>query len=1031
MAIVRPPGEDVAEAPVQGLKAPATLVCPPGKGENDLSKVYPMTGLNAHPTMGGLDSYFGGFQHLMPNRVQHILLVSSLYELFILEEDGLLNELITSEYMEMQLSHPPTIARAATGEGALEYIEKHPVDLVITRTRIADSRISEFARAAKHLRPGLPVIVLANDLRDLARDPGITDRTLIDRVFVWTGDVKLLLAIIKFVEDQLNAEFDTRVGDVRIIILVENSVRFYSNYLPLIYTELMKLTQSLMAEGVNRIQRLLRQRARPRVLLAETFEEAVDLHQRYSNNLLGVISDVRFPRGGELDPRAGIEFTKLVRAESPYLPVLLQSSDVAHAETAKALGVSFIHKRSPTLLAELREFILTNLGFGDFVFEVPGGKVVGRAHDLRSLEEALAQVPVASILFHAEHNHFSNWLMARTEFEIASRIRAKSVSDFASTSEVRGYLIRVIREYRQRTHSGLIADFSPKQFDTYTTFTRIGRGSMGGKARGLAFANALIRHHGLRDRFQGVRVFVPTSAALSTDVFDDFLRQNRLAPLIAGDVSDDEIKRVFLEAQMPGNIYYDLEAFLRQVRYPLAVRSSSLLEDAQDRPFAGIYSTHMIPNNHAELEVRLDQLCNAVKLVYASAFSRKARQYMEATGHHAEEEKMGVVLQEIIGSAHDNRFYPTFSGVARSYNFYPIGQMKPEDGVVAVALGLGKTVVDEGQSLMFSPPHPGVLPQFATIPDMLANAQRHFWALDLEHPGEVPAPDPDANLLKLGLEVAEADGTLDPIGSVYSAENDAVYDGIHRDGTRLVTFAHVLKADLFPLAEIVQTLLSIMREGMACPVEIEFAVDMESKPMRFAFLQVRPTNSDEECADVSLDEIVPDRAICFSPLALGNGQSCDIRDIVYVQPDAFDSSKTVQIAAELGAINEKLRRTDRTCILIGPGRWGTADRWLGIPVNWEQISTARHIVETTLPDFAVTLSQGTHFFQNLTSMGIGYFTIRPDVEEGFIDWAWLEAQRVVNHTAFVRHVVCEHPVVVKIDGRTRRGVILKPAKQGD
>lgn len=985
-----------------------------------------MTELNAHPTLGGLDIYFGGFQHLMPNRVQHILLVSSLYELFILEEDGLLNELITSEYMEMHLSHPPTVARAATGEGALEYIARHPVDLVITRTRIGDRRISEFAQAVKHLRPSLPVIVLANEPRDLQRDPGITNRALVDRVFVWTGDAKILLAIIKFVEDQLNAEFDTRVGDVRIIILVENSVRFYSNYLPLIYTELMKLTQSLMAEGANRMQRLLRQRARPRILLAETFEEAVALHTRYSDNLLGVISDVRFPRDGELDPQAGIEFSKLVRADSPYLPVLLQSSDESHAESARSLQVSFLHKRSPTLLAELREFILSNLGFGDFVFQLPGGAIVGRAHDLRSLEEALEQVPEEAVRFHAQHNHFSNWLMARTEFEIASRIRAKTVSDFASTDEIRRYLIRVIREYRQRTRSGLIADFSPKQFDTYTTFTRIGKGSMGGKARGLAFANALIRHHGIQNRYPNVRVAVPTCAALSTDVFDDFLRHNRLGNVLAHGPSDEEIKRAFLEAQVPGNIFYDLEAFLRQVRYPLAVRSSSLLEDAQDRPFAGIYNTHMIPNNHPELGVRLDQLCNAIKLVYASAFSRLAQQYMEATGHHAEEEKMGVVLQEIIGSAHDNRFYPTFSGVARSYNYYPMGQMKPDDGVAAVALGLGKTVVDEGQSLMFSPPHPQVLPQFATIPDMLANSQRHFYALDLAHPGTVPDLDPDANLLRLELDVAEKDGALAPIGSVYSAENDAVYDGTTRAGTRLVSFAHVLKADLFPLAEILQTLLAVSRQGMACPVELEFAVDMDSKPMRFGFLQVRPTISDEEFDDVSLRAVSPHQAICLSLRALGNGHIAGMRDIVYVRPDSFDAGKTVQIASEIGAINEKLRRAGRNCVLIGPGRWGTADRWLGIPVNWEQISTARCMVETTLPGFTVTLSQGTHFFQNLTSMGIGYFTVQPDVETGFIDWDWLAKQRVVEQTEFVRHIECDAPVGVKIDGRQRRGVILKP-----
>jgi CheY-like chemotaxis protein len=972
------------------------------------------------------DLHFRGFHNLMPCRVHNVLLVSSLYESFILEEEGLLTELISSEYVDMNLSQAPRVSRASTGKEALEFIRSRPVDMVITMTRLGQWNLPDFARAVKEIRPDMPVVVLAGENRELARHPELSRCESIDRIFVWNGDAKILLAIVKFVEDQLNAEHDTQYGDVRVIILIENSVRFYSAYLPLIYGELVKLTQTLMVEGINPMHRLLRMRARPKILMAETFEEAWELYSKFREYMLGVISDIRFLKNGKLDDGAGLEFIRRIREQQPHLPVLLQSSDGRHAKAAGKLHAYFLNKQSPRLLQDLREFMLGYLGFGDFVFVVPDGSEVGRAHDLASFEQVLAKIPDESLVFHASNNHFSNWLMARTEFALASRIRPRKVSDFASAAELRQYLLDTLTEFRERTQSGVIADFSPTRLDVPMAFTRIGAGSIGGKARGLAFINALIRRYDLRHRFEGVRIAVPSSAAIGTDVYEEFLERNRLHKLVARKVADEKIAKAFLTATLPQAISSDLTAFLKRVRYPLAVRSSSLLEDSQGQPFAGVYTTHMIPNNHADLRTRLDQLSSAIKLVYASTFFRSARRYLEATGRHSEEERMGVILQELVGSAHHARFYPTFSGVARSHNSYPVGQMQPEDGVANVALGLGKTVVEGGQTLMFSPAVPHLLPQFPTTKDLLANSQREFYALDVGHPEVYPTPDASANMVREGLDVAEADGTLAPIGSVYSPENDIVYDGVQRDGLRLVTFAHVLKSGLFPLAEILRLLLQIGRDGMACPIEIEFAVNMSAGPMEFGVLQIRPIISREGHGDVDLRQADMQHAVCFSPRALGDGHMGDIRDVVYVKPDEFDPSRTQEIAGELAQVNDELLHRGRQCVLIGPGRWGSADRWLGIPVTWEQISSARVIVEASLETFVVTPSQGTHFFQNLTSFGIGYLTVHPSLSEGFIDWDWLAAQPAVQETSSVRHLRLRDSLDVMLNGHTRQGAIFKP-----
>ncbi|UCD73998.1 MAG: hypothetical protein JSV91_09415, partial [Phycisphaerales bacterium] len=745
---------------------------------------------------------------------------------------------------------------------------------------------------------------------------------------------------------------------------------------------------------------------------------------------LGVISDIRFPRRDVLDPEAGLELALRVRSAAPHMPVLLQSTDRKFQPRAAELGASFTDKNSRTLMQDLRNFLLHNLGFGEFIFRLPDGTEVGRASDLPSLARLVREIPEECLRFHAESNHFSNWLMARTEFELAALIRPRTVSDFKDLSELRDYLAGAVSEAYERSQATVISDFSRRQFSSATVFTRLSGGAMGGKARGLAFINALLDRYRVKRQFEGVRITVPKSATVGTETFDQFLDSNRLRPLITRDVEDEEIERAFLAAKLPRQVNRDLASFLELVRYPLAVRSSSLLEDFHGQPFAGIYQTYMIPNNHRSLKVRLQQLANAIKLVYASTYSKIAKRYLEATDHYIEEEKMGVVLQQLVGGQYGDRFYPNFSGVARSYNFYPFGKVRPEDGVVCVALGLGKSVVEGEEMLMFSPAHPQSLPQFATTKDALANSQRRFYALDLRCSGSSGDDIRGACLGKLGLEVAEADGTLAPVGSVYSPENDAIYDGISRPGPRLVTFAHVLKSGIFPLAEIVKLLLRLGRRGMASPVEIEFAVNLDARPMEFGVLQIRPIIADETLEGIVINERDKDRAICFSPRTMGNGAFRGLHDIIYVKPDRFDPAQSRKIAAEIGIMNAHLQKEGRRYILIGPGRWGSADPWLGIPVTWNQVSSAQVIAETSLQGFTITPSQGTHFFQNLTSFRIGYLTVNPTTGGGFVDWDWLAAEDAAEDTGFLRRLHLPDPVEVRLDGRSRQGVIFKPETSG-
>lgn len=967
-------------------------------------------------------------QRLMTRRVQSILLVSSAYDSFVIEEDGLLSEMIYSEYVDLGLTHAPDVTRVSTGAAALEHICSGAYDVVLTMIRLGDMDIAQFSRAARYLKPDLEIVLLIGGDWDLARITE-TRRTLVDvnDVYVFHGDAKLFVAIIKAIEDRWNADNDTTQGDVGVIILVEDSIHFRSSLLTIMYAQLVSQTRAVLQDGLNRMQKILRMRARNKILTAEDFESAQRLLERYGQNLVGVICDVEFPRDGKMDPHAGIELIRRVKETHGHTPALLQSSDANNRRLAESLGASFLHKRSPTLLTDVRDFMLEHFGFGDFVFRLPDKREVARASDLHSMAALLAVVPAESVEFHARNNHFSNWLRARTEFALSNALRHRRVSEFGTMEDLRAYLVENFELALQTHRKGVVEDFSADRFDAGSSFARIGRGSLGGKARGLAFSNAQLAQLQVENEFEGVRILVPKTVVIGTEMFDRFLDENHLRLLALRTDNDDWIRWAFLTAPLPETVRADLRAYLEAVHAPIAVRSSSLLEDSQHHPFAGVYSTHMIPNNHADAEVRLAQLCDAIKLVYASTYFHNARQVLSRTPHRIEEEKMAVILQPVLGTLRGDYFYPSFSGVALSYNYYPFGHMRPEDGVAYVALGLGAEVVEGGRSLRFSPAYPQVIPELADAAAFLSQSQREFAVIDLAEP---PLNDTrvvaESSVVRLGLEVAEEHGTLAHVGSTYSHADQSFYDGIYRPGVRAVTFAHVLKHDVFPLAAILQRILEIGREGMNAPVELEFAVNMESTPREFAVLQIRPCVTDMTQETVELGQYRREDLLCYSAHALGNGAYRDLGDIVYVRPEIFDAGQTPAIAAEIGQINDTLLAENRPYLLIGPGRWGSSNRWLGVPVKWGQISAARVIVETTLEGFRPELSQGSHFFHNLTSFGIAYLTVEHGEAESFVDWQWLNAQPTQHETKYVRHIRLDQPLEARLDGRVSAAAVLKP-----
>jgi CheY-like chemotaxis protein len=966
------------------------------------------------------------FQHLMARRVENIILVSSTYDTFILQEDGQLNEVLLNEFLDLNLHHTTGLRHVATGAEALALASAEPrFNLIVTAVNVGDMDAAQLATKVKEAGLDVPVILLAYDGGELADFMAHHDTSALERIFLWQGDTRILLAITKYVEDKLNVEYDTGVVGVQVILLIEDNIRYYSSFLPTMYTEIINHSQSLIAEGVNVAHKILRMRARPKILLCTSFEEAWGYFSCYKEDVLGVISDIEFPHEGQLDPLAGAEFAAKVRSAYRDIPVLLQSSRPDSEAVAREAGADFLLKGSPTLLEDLRRFITKNFAFGDFVFRMPDGRIVGRAGNLKELLQSLRTVPIESIAYHAERNDFSRWLKARTEFHLAHHLRPRTAADYSNPEDRRRYLIEQIDAYRRELTRESVTDFDPGAFDAENSFARIGEGSLGGKARALAFVRHLLRDSCVAEQFENMVVTVPPCVVLATDIFDHFLEENDLRHFATATDDDAEIERRFAAATLPKEIERRLSAYLDEVHYPLAVRSSSLLEDSQYQPLAGVYQTYMLPNNDREDEVRLRQLVRAVKRVYASTFLTYAKNYFKVTPYRLEEEKMAVIIQKMVGSHHGSRFYPSFAGVVRSHNFYPTGPTRAQDGVVAMALGLGRTVVDGGRALSFSPKHPRHMLQFSTPKDMLENSQRDFIAVEMDGDGEVTEKH-------YPLSVAESDGTLTWAASTYSPENDAVYDGISRPGIRLISFAPILKNKALPLPAVFERLMELGRWGMNTEVEIEFAVELSAgrdTPAEFAFLQMRPMALSRELEELDTEDVDPALVLVRSGSVLGNGKFGHLRDVVLVDQERFDRAKTAEIATQVSRLNGELVAAGIPYILFGLGRWGSADPWLGIPVTWEQIAGARVIVESGLKDIKVTPSQGSHFFQNLTSFRVGYFTVNEG--EGFVDWDWLEAAPAVKDAGYVRHLRFAEPLLVTIDGKHQRGVILKPGAGGE
>ena len=965
------------------------------------------------------------YQDLMRHRIMDILLVSTAYDTFILEEAGALSERMVGEFRNLDLHYAPGLTGVSTGEEALRIArERASVNLIITTPHLADMDAAALAQKIRAEGLDVPVVLLAWDTRELAFFQARKDTSAIERIFLWQGDARMLVSIVKSVEDWRNAEHDTGSLGVQVIILVEDNVRYYSSFLPVMYTELLHHSQRVITEGLNLSQKILRMRARPKILLCTTWEEAELAFTRHAEDVLGIISDVEFPRGGEKVAGAGADLARPVRAAYPDVPIVLHSSRPENEALARSVGANFLLKGSSLLLQELRDVMLHDFGFGDFVFRLADGTEVDRAADLRELEEKLRAVPEESIVHHAERNHFSRWLKARTEFALAHELRPRRLSDYASPKALRESLIRAISSYRLEQSRTLVTDFDRADFDLSGDFYRMGGGSLGGKARGLAFVRRLLAEQGLRDRFPGVEIAVPTSAVLGTDIFDRFLDDNDLRWFAIECEDDALIHRHFQNAPFPADAAQDVAAFLQKATWPLAVRSSSLLEDSQHQPFTGVYDTLMLPNNASSISERVDWAIQAIKRVYASTFSQHAKAYLRATPYRLEEEKMAVILQRIVGTARSERFYPDFSGVARSHNFYPAAPMLAGDGVVAAVLGMGRGIVEGGMCVRFCPRYPQHIPQFASVTDMLDSTQREFWALPM---GGVAA-DGGMREDSYDLAVAESDGALAAVASTYASENDAVYDGLSRPGTRLVTFAPILKHGRFPLAEVLATLMEEGERGMGTPVEIEFAVNLARAPggrHEFGFVQMRPLALMRESEAVEIGEVDPKTVLCRSQQVLGNGRLEGIRDLVVVDFQRFERAHSREAATEVGRLNGILFAEHVPYALVGVGRWGSRDPWLGIPVTWDQVSGAQVIVEAGLRDLKVTPSQGTHFFQNLTSFNVGYFTVNPESGDGVVDWEWLAAQPALSSLAHVRHLRLEKPILVLMNGRNNEGVILK------
>ena len=968
------------------------------------------------------------YHDLMQFRVREILLVATIYDAFILEQEGKLTELIFGEYYQLNLSTAPRVTSVAFGEEALKLLDKRRFDMVILTMRIDEMSPFELCAKIREKNADIPVLLLLSDDKDLALIENEGDRLkLFDRIFTWNGDAKVLLAMIKYIEDKTNVVNDTRIGLVRVILLVEDSIHYYSRYLPVLNTEIMKQTQKLIAdENLDEMKKLLRMRTRPKVLIAGSYEEAVEIFEKYRDYLLCVISDVKFPRKGKIDERGGIKLVKKFKKEIESLPVLLQSSDPENAAVADELGASFLNKNSQNLSHDLTAFIFDHLGFGDFVFRDRSGKMIARAGTMAEFRDLLLTVPDESLIYHSERNHFSSWLMARGEIQIAKFIQPLKITDFPSYDELRRHLIEVCDIVHRQKTRGKILHFDESIIPEEENLFQLSGGSVGGKGRGMVFLNMMLENRELFMIHPDVNIVIPRTAIIGTEEYDRFMEESEFVDSMAADDRPDDVVRSFLDADLSSGLRDNLSRYLKHVDYPLAVRSSSLFEDSKSQPFSGIYETYFLPNNAQDFDIRLRNLEDAVKLVYASVYSGAARSYLEAVNYKIGEEKMAVLLQGVAGTRHGGRFYPHLSGLAQSYNYYPVSYLKPEDGIALLGFGMGKYVVEGERSWRFCPKYPKM--DFISQEAMLKETQTRFYAVDMENAGFDLNADSDATMTTLDIADAEKDGTADYCVSVWDMNSRSMRAGTHHAGPRVMNFASILKYGYFPLAQILEAVLEIITSSMGMPVQIEFAVDLSKGTdgrSNFYILQIKPLLGDMRDYRLDLDGIDRNDMVLYSAHAMGNGIINDLHNIIYADIDRFDRSRTFDMKAELEKLNGKMRENGEKYILLGPGRWGTRDRFLGIPVRWSDISSAQVVVEVELEDFHFDASLGSHFFHNVTSKGVGYFSVPHASKDSFVDWEWLSSLPVVERTEHFIHVRTQAPLTVMMDGRKSAAAIRK------
>jgi CheY-like chemotaxis protein len=973
------------------------------------------------------------YHELMANKVGDILLVSSPYDAFIMEEEGRLSNRIIHEYKGLNLSRPPRLTWVSSAEDAFDRLKKKNFDLILAMPSLDGMDVQTFGEKVKQQYADLPFFMLLHNTCDISQYLCLENKTAIDRTYVWGGNADLLLAIIKNFEDEKNVAFDTENANVRVIIMVEDSPHHYSSILPVIYKQIVLQTQSVIDESINEEHRLLKMRGRPKVLLAHTYEEAMALFETYKPYVLSIFSDMRFPRNGKEDENAGFHLLRRIKKEVPDLPLLVISTEERSRDLAHRIPAVFINKNSNNLNDRIKTFFVGCLGFGAFIFRLPNGNEVARAGDLRAIEKLLPEIPDESIVFHAKNNDFSRWLLARSEISLAMNLKPYTVDDFPDPKSLKRFLIDSIRARRRGTRQGQVIEFDSKQFDTDTGFMKIGNGSLGGKARGLAFmASQIKRDNDFIKKFPDVDIHIPQTFVIATDGFKMFIDDNDLSRLLESgrDLTDEMVVKAFMEARFPDWLKNNLRVYLEHVNYPIAVRSSSLFEDAHYQPFAGLYKTYMLPNTDQSLDTRLERLIMAVKLVYASTYMKAPRAYAQSTMHRTEDEEMAVILQQMTGIRHGNYFYPSIAGVAQSYNFYPIAHLKAEDGIAYIAMGLGKIVMEGGKTLRFCPRYPQFLPQFSMVEDILENAQKYFYALkmDVFPPKDQFFSDPgkDPTLARLDIMDASDHPMVRQLCSTFHVQDNRIRDVYSNKGYPVLTFAGVLKFNSFPLADILAEVTRIGSRWMGSSVEVEFAVNLHEEDNRkpeFSLLQIRPMGRYKQNLTVKITEADLEKAFCSSVHSLGNGEYKNIHDLIYVDPERFDPAKTVEIAGEINKLNALFNDIRKQYVLIGPGRWGSSDRWLGIPVAWHDISNVGVMVETTIESIKADPSQGSHFFQNITSLGIAYITVS-DHAGDFIDYEFLGRRECAAITPHLKHIHFRDGLDIRVDGKNSRAVLM-------